>query len=124
MNKLKIFYVITIILLGLLLVSTMSRPINSDVKYSEVQRRQLVQAEGEWILKFDILNREGKDTNYTINSTVGNRPYVEYVTIQDAGMYTYVQHVRPGNPEEKGLSFAVYKEGEGSPFEEATYSLR
>ena len=121
MPKFRIFYIVSLVILGVLVVTTVFQPMASHAKYSEVQRAQLVKAGDEWILQFDILNHEGKDTDYTIDSTVSGKPYVQFVTVRDAGMFTYIQHIRPDELSERSLSFAVYKEGEDTPFEQAIY---
>ena len=124
MSKLRVFYIVSLVLLGVLIGFTVFKPMVTGGEYSEVQREQLLQAKDEWILQFDILNCEGRDANYTINTTVGDKPYVQSVTIRDGGMFTYIQHIRPDPVGVGELSFAVYKEGEDTPFEEGTYHLK
>ena len=124
MKKIKLFYVLTLVIIGFLLAATMLRPVTSDAKYSEVQRRQLVQAEDKWILQFEIFNHEGKDTYYTVRSIVGEQPYIENIDIRDAGMFTYIQYLYPEKLKDKSISFEVWKAGEETPFDRVTYNLR
>ena len=121
MSKFKVFYIISVLILGVLLVFTVFRPMAVDAKYSEVQRRQLLQMQDQWILQFDILNHKDEDATYTIYSTAGDRHHVQSVTIKAGGMFNYMQRIRPERLSERSLSFAVYKEGEDTPFEKATY---
>ena len=121
MSKFRVFYIISVLILGALLVLSVFRPMAADAKYSEVQRRQLLQMQDQWILQFDILNHEDEDVTYTIYSTAGDRNHVQSVTIKAGGMFNYMQRIYPESMSEKILSFAVYKEGEDTPFEKATY---
>ena len=124
MSKLRIFYILSLVILGLLLVSTVFRPMATSGGYSEVSREQLLQAEDEWIVQFDIINREGKDQRYTIGVSVDvDKPYKENVLIPDGRMFTYIHHIYKHQITEGEVSFVLYKEGEDTPFEEITYYL-
>ncbi len=93
-------------------------------EYSEVQRVQLLEREDQWIIEFDIFNREGKDISYTIEVLADGELYTESVLIRDRGMFTYIHHFYPDQLTKNEVSFAVYKEGESTPIEQATFSLR
>ena len=124
MSKLRIFYIFSLVILGVLLVFTVFRPMVSGGKYSEVLQEELLQAKDGWIFQFVILNHEGKDTTYTINATVSGKPYTQEVTIRDGGRFTYTQQVRRSMITEGNVSFNIYKEGEDTPFEQTTYYLK
>ncbi|GAH73090.1 unnamed protein product, partial [marine sediment metagenome] len=81
-------------------------------------------AENEHIVEFDIINHEGEDKNYTINVLIDGKQYTENVLIPDGRMFTYIHHIYPDSVTEGDVSFAVYKEGEAAPFEQATYYLK
>ena len=93
-------------------------------EYSEVQRAQLLEKEDQWIIEFDIINREGKDINYTIKVATDGTLYTESVLIRSEGMFTYIHHFYPDRLTKNEVSFAVYKEGESTPIEQATYFLK
>ncbi len=124
MSKLRAFYIISLMILGVLLVLTVFRPMASGSDYSEVQRAQLLEREDQWIIEFDIINREGEDVSYTIKVLTGEKLYTESVLIRDGGMFTYIHHFYPDRLTNNEVSFAVYKEGESTPIEQATYFLR
>jgi len=124
MPRLRIVYVVLLVILGVLVVFTVFKPMATGGKYSEVQREQLLQAKDEWIIQFDIINHEGKDTNYTINVLVDGKPYKESVLIRDGGMFTYIHHIRRDMLSAGEVSFAIHKEGEATPFEQAIYHLK
>ncbi len=124
MSKLRAFYIISLMILGVLLVLTVFRPMASGSDYSEVQQAQLLEREDQWIIEFDIINREGEDTSYTIKVLADGKLYTESVLIRDGGMFTYIHHFYPDRLTKNEVNFAVYKEGESTPVEQATYFLR
>ncbi len=124
MSKLRIFYIVSLVILALLIVFTVFRPMATGGQYSEVQREQLLQTEDEWIIQFDISNREGKNTTYTINVLVAGKQYGDRFIVQDGSTYTYIHHIRRDMVGTGEVSSTIYKEGSDTPFEQATYYLK
>ena len=124
MPKLRIIFIASLVILGVLIAFTVFRPMATGEEYSEVQRAQLLEREDQWIIEFDIINREGKDTSYTIKVVSDGKSYTESVSIRNGGMFTYIHHFYPDKLTKKEVSFAVYREGESTPIEQATYYLK
>ncbi len=124
MLKLRIIYIASLIILGVLIVFAVLRPMSTGREYSEVQQAQLLEKEDQWIIEFNIINREGKDANYTIKVLTDGKQYTQSVLIKDGRMFTYIHHFYPERLTNNEVSFAVYKEGESTPIEQATYFLR
>ena len=124
MTKLRIIFIASLVMLGVLIVFTVFRPMAGGEQYSEVQRAQLLEREDQWIIEFDIINREGKDMSYTIKVVSDGKSYTESVLVRDGGMFTYIHHFYPERLTKKEVSFAVYREGESTPIEQATYYLK
>lgn len=124
MSKLRIIYIVSLVILAVLIGFTVFRPMATVGKYSEVQKEQLLQKESEWIIQFDIINHEGRDQNYTINVLVGEKLYTDIILIRDGAKFSYIYHFRPDLETEGDVSFAIYKEGEATPLEQATYHLK
>lgn len=125
MSKLRIIYVASLIILGVLVVFTVFRPMTSVEKFSEVARESIIQSEDEWIIQFDIINREGKDTNYIISWSTGGDIYSnKVVSIGSGRAFTNIHHVYPETVKGGKLHLTIYKEGESTPFEQATYYIR
>ena len=122
--KLKLIYIASLVILGVLTVFTVFQPMATGGDYSEVQRAQLLEREDQWIIEFDIINQEGKDTSYTIKVLTDGKLYIESVLIRDGGIFTYIHHFYPDRLTNNEVNFAVYKEGESTPVEQATYFLR
>lgn len=124
MPRLKIVYILSLVILGVLIAFTVFRPMIGGGEYSEVQKEQLLQTENEWIIQFNIVNHEGRDQNYTITVVVDGKPYSEKILIHDGRIFTYIHHIYPDRVSDGDVSFAIYKEGEATPFEEVTYYLK
>ena len=123
MSKLRIIYITSLVILAVLIAFTVFRPMAVGGKYSEIQKEQLLETESEWIIQFDIINHEGRDQKYTINVMVGEELDTDAVLIRDGAKFSYIPHIRRDMITDKGVSFAVYKEGEATPFEQVTYYL-
>lgn len=124
MSKLSIVHIASLVILGVLLVFTVFRPIATSGKYSEVSRGQLLQTEEEYIIQFDIMNREGEDKKYTIKVAIDDYRYSEDVLIPDGRLFSYINHIHPSRITDGKVSFTIFKEGEDTPFEQITYYLK
>ena len=124
MLKLRVFYGFSLMILALLLVFTVFKPMAAGGKFSEVARESLLETADEWIIQFDIVNREDKDTKYNIKVRVGDRQYSEEFLIQDGGKYSYIHHIPRSLISNGQVNLAIYKDGEDTPFEQGTYYLR
>jgi len=122
--KFKLIYIASLIILGVLMAFTIFRPMVIGEGHSEVQRAQLLERKDEWIIEFDIINQEGKDTSYIIKVGADGKIYAESVMVKNGGMFTYIHHFYREQLTANEVSFAVYREGESTPIEQATYFLR
>ena len=123
MSKLKLFYMVSLAALAALVVFTVFRPIVADREYSEIGRVELLQAEGEWIVQFDISNHEGKDIVYTVNVSVDGQKYGDRFVVREGGKYTYIHHILRDRVGDSKVDVAIWKEGESAPLEQTTYYL-
>jgi len=124
MSRLRIIYILSLVVLGVLIAFTVFRPMAVGKEYSEVQRAQLLETEDQWIIEFDIINHEGRGQNYTITVLVDGKQYNESVLIPDGRIFTYIHHIYPDRITDGDVRFAVYKEGEATPIEEETFYLK
>jgi len=92
-------------------------------EYSEIAKEQLLQTENEYIIEFHILNHESEARSYTVKVSFDSYQYSEDVLIPDGRIFTYIHHIYPDRMTEGDVSFAIYKEGEDTPFEEITYYI-
>ena len=122
--KFKIFYILSLVILGVLIGFTVFKPMTVGGEYSEVQREQLLQTEDGWIIEFDINNHEGKDTDYTIDVLVDGEPSTLTVTVRDESVFTYIKHIKQFMLTEGEVKVTVYKEAATVPFEVGTYYLK
>lgn len=124
MSKPRIFFVISLVILGVLLMFTVFRPMATGEKYSQVSSEGLLQTEDGWILQFDIMNHEGREAIYTINVSVGGEKFSERFQVQDGGVYTYIHHIPRQKVGTGEVTTTIYQEGEDAPLEQGTYYLR
>ncbi len=124
MSKLRIIYIVSLMILAVLIGFTVFRPMATGGAYTEVQKEQLLETESEWIIQFDIINHEGRDQNYTINVLVGEKAYTDSVLIRDGAKFSYIHHIPRHIITDGVVSLTIYKEGEATPFEQATYHLK
>ena len=124
MSRLRIFYILSLVILGVLLVFTVFRPMVTGVEYSQVQREHLLEEEDQWIIELHILNNERQDTDYAINVLVDGELCTDVVTIKPGRVFKYITHIYKDKLDEGKVSLAVYKENEDTPFEQTTYYLK
>jgi len=126
-SKLRLFYILSLVILGVLAVFTIFRPMVTGGGYSETQRESLLKTEDGWVIQYDLINCEEKEQNYVICLTIdGGKPYEEDVMLRAGKRFTFIRRVSPHEfSGEKGeVKITIYQEGEVTPFEEATYYLK
>ena len=123
MSKLKILFVISVVILAVLIGSVMLSPITTATRYSEVQQEQLLKTDTEWIVEFKILNHEGQSKKYVITGLVDGKSHAQEIIVGDGRKFTYIYHLYPERLSNKTVTFAIYKEGEEAPFEQITYHI-
>ena len=123
MSRLKIVYILSLVVLGVIIASAVLQPMMAGEGRSEVQREQLLKIEDQWIIQFDLVNNEGKDQDYTINVVVDGKQSNESVLIPSGRVFTYIHHIYRDGLTNGHVGFAVYKAGEATPVEQATYYL-
>ena len=123
MSRLKILFVISVVILGVLIGSVMLSPITTATRYSEVQQEQLLKSDTEWIIEFKILNHEGEQRKFVITALVDGKSHAEEIIVGDGRKFTYIYHLYPERLTNRVATFAIYKEGEETPFEQITYHI-
>jgi len=125
MSKLRIIFVASLLILGVLLAFTLFRPITVGQKFETLIRESVIQEEDEWIIQINIINKEDKITDYTIEWSTGEETYYsERVSIKNGRTFTNIHHVYPETVREGEINLTIYKEGESTPFERSTYYVR
>ncbi len=124
MGKLRIFYIVSLAILGVLIIFAVLRPMTAGKKYSEVQQEQLLQTENGCAIRFVITNHEGEDKAYTVKVSFGSYQFSQDVLIPDGNTFTYVHNLNPEQVTVGDIHFVIYKEGETAPFEQLTYHLK
>ena len=124
MSKFRIAYIASLVILGVLIAFTIFRPMVTGEQYNEVQFSGLIETEDEWIVEFQLTNKEGKDMYYTLSISADGQPYTSTTLVKDGRMFGFRYHIYPEMLTKGEISLAVYKEGEATPIEEVTYYLK
>ena len=125
MSKLRIVFIASLVLLAVLLIFTVFKPITSQEKFSTISRESIIQGEDEWVIQLGITNREGKNTDYTINWSTGGETYnSKTVNIRDKQGFTDIHHIYPETVQEGKVKLEIYKDGEATPFDQSTYYIQ
>jgi len=120
--RLRLIFIMSLIVLAGLFVSIVYfLPLREG--YTETKRVHIIEAENEWILQYDIINREGGDIKYTIVVTVDGMVYTDSTVVKPGKTYTYIHHIYPQQLQEGKVDFALYQEGKTEPMEQATFHL-
>lgn len=125
MDRLKLLYIglIAAVLL-LIFMAGFSGIYQSLVRPNEsatLTTQALVEAEDYKVFEYEILNREGQDTNYKICVFFENNQRCFWQPIQHGRSYTYKRYFYPSGDDKRMLTITVYKEDEPEPIENATY---
>ena len=124
MSKLRIAYVLSLALLGVLAGLAVVRPFVTGTDYSAVGRESVLQKEDEWIIQFDIINQQDKDMNYNLVWTNGRETYTEGVLVVKGRVYSHIHHIYQNTVTDGKVNLTIYEEGVTTPFEVLTYYLR
>jgi len=122
LSKLRLIFVLSLIILAGVFIATVYF-IPSSRSDTESKRVQIIQGENEWILQYDIINNEERDTKYTIYVTVDDAVYKDSTMVKPGKRYTYIHHIYPQQLVKGMVTFALYEEGKAKPVEQATYYI-
>ena len=122
LSKLRLILVLSLIILAGVFIATVYF-IPSSQSDTESRRVQIIQGENEWILQYDIINNEERDTKYTIYVTVDDAVYKDSTMVKPGKRYTYIHHIYPQQLVKGMVTLALYEEGKAKPVEQATYYI-
>lgn len=122
MSPIRLLYAASLVLLGVLLALAVLRPAVGP-SYSEVQRVQLLEQPDQWVVEFNIVHREKRDTGYTIEVLDNGRRSTQNIVLQEGQAFTYIYHIHRDDLDTGQASFILYREGEDQPIEHLTYYL-
>jgi len=121
----SLFYILSLVVLGVLAVLVLFRPLATGQEFSTVQKEQLLKTSDGWIIQFDLVNQEDRDTRYRLRFTVDEGvPYEESVLVPTGGVYTYTHHVGAERVTGGRVNMTIFRDREAAPLEKATYYLK
>ena len=128
MNKFRVFYILSLVILILLLILPtyfIFKPTSSEDSISLTSENEFLEIGKTISFAFSHYNHESEDKNYTIviflndkeisnlTRTVKNHSYLKYL-----GLFEDSENIRGT------ITVLIYKEGESEPIDKVTYSLR
>ena len=122
LSRLRLIFVLSLVILAGVFIATLYF-VPSEQSYPEPRKVQIIDADNEWILQYDIINNEKRDVEYTIYVTIDNKDYTDSTVVKQGKTYTYIHHIYPQQLTEGKVSFALYEEGKPEPVEYATYYI-
>ena len=122
-SKLRLVFIISLVIVGLLAGFAVFRPFATGREYSSIGRESVLQTDDQWIIQFDIINQEAKDTNYKLVWSNGGETATESVLVGKGRIYSHIRHIYRNTLKETSVNLTIYKEGENAPFERVTYHL-
>lgn len=123
--KLKLLFIASLVLLGLLTAAAAFHPFTSVVKYSTVQRSQLLKMGDDWVIQMSLINKEDADASYTIHVKVDGTDYPEQpVLLPSERTYSYIHHIARKDVREGIVNIRVFRNGIETPVYEMNYFLR
>jgi hypothetical protein len=127
MERLKLIYIALVatvlILIALTGFSGIYQSIVRPNESATFTTQAMVEAESYKVFEYEILNREGQDTNYKICVFFGNTQRCFWQPIKHGRSYTYKRYFYPSGADPSRLTITVYKENNTEPIENATYFI-
>ena len=121
-SKLRLLFISSLVILAGVFITTISF-IPSGQDYSNSSKVRIIDGEDEWILQYDILNNEERDTAYSIQITIDSEIYKNSTVVKQGKSYSYIRHIYPQQLLRGEINFVVYKEGINEPIENVTYYI-
>lgn len=125
MDRLKLIYgalvIAVLILIALIGFSGIYKSLVMPNESATFTTQSLVDVESYKVFEYEILNREGQDTNYKICIFFEDSQRCFWQPIEHGRSYTYKRFFYPSGDDQRRLTITVYKEDDQTPVENATY---
>ena len=122
MSKLRLIFILSLfILAGMFILTLYLIPTGKD--YPESHSAQVIRADNEWILQYDIINNQDRDIKYIIQVTIDDAVYTDSTAVRAGKAYTYIHHIHPEQLSEGRVILTLYEEGKVEPVEQTTYYI-
>lgn len=126
MNKLKLFYFLSIIGVTVLLffiLYSVFHHMTPDLASGTVVNHGLLEFSGHSIVHFAIINNEGHAIYYTVLTSVDGSDLtnISHLFIENGQRFGYRRYIYPDGNGKKEVNVLIYREGESEPIENLTY---
>ena len=125
MSKLKIFFILSLVLLGVLLGFTVVKPMTTLDKFSAIASESIIKKEHEWIIVISIINKEDEPVIYSIAWSSGGEVYnSKHVLIKSGRTFTDMHYVYPETAKDGKINLTIHKGDDPTPVEQSTYYVK
>lgn len=122
---LKVIYILSLAVLGILLILTFFQPRATGREYSTVQKEQVIKTKIGWEIQFELVNVQEENNTYEINEMLDTGvSYRGSATIPGGGAYVFTHHIYSDDVVEGKVNYLIYKNNELEPVEKLTYFLK
>jgi len=122
---LRIVYIFSLFVLGVLIVYTFFRPLAASQEYSAIQKEHLIKTQDGWVMQFHLINQSNEAVMYILKVILNNdHSFEESVFIEAKKDFSYERTIRADMVQEKRIRIVVFKEEETSPLDEAVLYLK
>ena len=122
MSKLRLIFILSLVTLAGVFISAVFL-LSSGQDYPESHRAQFIHDGNDWILQYDISNRQETETEYTIHISIDDAFFSDRTIVMPGKTYTYIHHINPRQLTEGKVTVTLYEEGRAEPVAQNTYYL-
>jgi hypothetical protein len=123
MDKLKVFYVLSVLAVLVLVTSIIQsliyRPSSELPENGTIIRHSLTEAGGSSLVELTINNKEGRDINYTIKTSGAFPERNLTIPVRDGHVWEYEWPIEG----EKNITILISREGDSTPIENIQYYI-
>jgi len=122
---LKVIYILSLAVLGVLLILTFFQPRATGREYSTVQKEQVIKTKNGWDIQFELVNVQEENNTYEINEMLDTGvSYRGSVTIPGGGAYVFTHHIFSEDVVDGKVNYLIYRNNIPDPVEKLTYYLK
>jgi Zn-dependent membrane protease YugP len=122
--RLKIVFALSLVILVVVVCLAFIPRASIEANYTQVAQERLIENDRGYQVLFDILNREGADTQYTIKVRIDEYSFSEDVMVKSGEAFTYGHQIDSQMLTSGTVNFSVFKSGESKAIADINYHLK
>lgn len=111
MSRLRIMYIASLCILGIILASIVYLIPGKTTKYKEITRAEMIKLDKGWVIQMDLNNPDEQDRDYNISVKAGSeQPENEDAVIKPDSKFRYSCGTDP--EQQQSVTLKVYRKGD------------